>query len=306
MLIDSTPPHIGGFLPSMSWNNIGTFGHALSNISLSWYGFVDQESGIGKLILTIWAQNFAGLNSSAAKVTAIATSETPTKNISDQMGVLSIEKHSCDIHYCDSTCTCGLFNKPCTDAVNYKCVSNNSIDTNTHVSFISENDIIDSSACLACQWNFTDINPKPFIKRFEWSVGETDSEIGYGIFDLKLEKPWLDVGLNTRDVYCLPTGKSLVHGEHYTAYVKAWFESDTYQIYSSTPIIVDQTEPSVKKLHFVKDSTSDCAKDLDYIDWTNTIAACWDDVFQEPQGHIIGYYVSLGTVMNGNANFCLK
>ncbi|XP_052235488.1 uncharacterized protein LOC127847524 isoform X3 [Dreissena polymorpha] len=347
ILIDSTPPHTGGFLPTMSWNNLGTSGDALSNVSLSWYGFLDQESGIekyyisasssfsgqeltkgvltfrpntntherinflsdkyiypnDKLILTIWAQNFAGLNSSAAKVTTIATSETPTKNISDQRGFLSIEKHSCDIHYCDSTCTCSLFNKPCTDAVNYKCVSNNSIDTNIHVSFISENGIIDSSACLAVQWNFTDINPKPFIKRFEWSVGETDSAIGYGIFDLKLEKPWFDVGLNTRGVYCLPTGKNLDPGKHYTAYVKAWFESDMYKIYSSTPIIVDQTAPSVKKLHFVKDSTSDCAKDLDYIDWTDKITACWHDVFQEPQGHIKGYYVSLGTVINGSDVF---
>ncbi|KAH3799924.1 hypothetical protein DPMN_153548 [Dreissena polymorpha] len=343
ILIDSTPPHAGGFLATMNWNNMRTSGDALSNISLSWYGFLDQESGIEKyyisasssfsgneltkgvltfrpnnsqermhfligkyiypndiLFLTIWAQNFAGLNSSAAKVTVIATSETQTSIISDQWGVLSIEKHSCDIHYCDSTCTCGLFNKPCTDAVSYKCFANSTIDTNIYVSFLSEDEIIDSSSCLTVEWNLTDIYSYTLIERFEWSVGITDSSIGYGIFDLKIEEPWLDVGLNTRGVYCLQNGKNLVHGEHYTAYVKAWFESDTYKIYSSTSIVVDHTPPSLRRGYSVKDSTSDCAKDLDFIDWTDTITACWEDVFREQQGEIIEYYVSMGTVINGN------
>ncbi|KAH3708881.1 hypothetical protein DPMN_068340 [Dreissena polymorpha] len=345
VLMDSTPPHTGGFLPPLNWNNIGASGGALSNVTLSWYGFLDQESGIDnyyitasrsfsgqeltngvlsfrannlqepisvnflsnlyifpndKLILTIWAQNFAGLNSSVAKLTVVAQSDTQTDNISEQFGFLSIEKHSCDIHYCDSTCTCGIFNKPCTDYVANKCAANSTFDTNIHVSFISENGIIDSGACLAVQWNLTDVKQGTLIERFEWSVGVTDSAIGYGIFDLKLEEPWLDVNLNTKGVYCLQNGKTLGHGVHYTAYVKVWYGSDRYMIYSSDPIIVDHTPPSVRQRYFVKDSTHDCAKDLDFIDWTNTITACWDGVFLEQQGAITGYYVSLGTVINGN------
>jgi len=45
LLIDSTPPHLGGFKPPLQWSTITTSSGLSTTVSLSWHGFVDVESG---------------------------------------------------------------------------------------------------------------------------------------------------------------------------------------------------------------------------------------------------------------------
>ncbi|KAH3774471.1 hypothetical protein DPMN_175853 [Dreissena polymorpha] len=41
--VDSTPPHLAGFKTPMTWNKIrDNRGIAITNVSLTWYGFYDQ------------------------------------------------------------------------------------------------------------------------------------------------------------------------------------------------------------------------------------------------------------------------
>ena len=49
LVVDSTPSHVGGFLPAMTWQNeVNGHGETVSIINLTWYGFYDYESGISK------------------------------------------------------------------------------------------------------------------------------------------------------------------------------------------------------------------------------------------------------------------
>ncbi|KAH3708715.1 hypothetical protein DPMN_068174 [Dreissena polymorpha] len=345
LLIDSTPPHLGGFKQPLTWTNyIDTLGNKVTNLSLTWYGFHDQESGIENyyvtvsrsysfhelssgvirikntnrsetiqtsfvltesvfpdesIILSIWAQNNVGLNSSIARVTVNVLSATSRNEI----GILEIEKHSCDIHFCNKDCTCAVIDRPCVE-----------VSTNVTCSDISHTDaqnqnlptfdvygglpheilnVSASSACLSGHWSRTNGGSTENIHRFEWSIGVHGHAVGEGVFHLKLENPWNDVGLRLEFIHCLPVNRSLVHEERYVVYVRAWYSERTYTVFKSSPIMIDQTPPNVRRGRFIREGN--CLEDLDFIDWTKNIMACWDGVFTEQQSFIDHFSVSLGT-----------
>ncbi|KAL3857352.1 hypothetical protein ACJMK2_012028 [Sinanodonta woodiana] len=154
LLIDSSPPHLGGFKPPMSWENTpnGTL------INLTWYGFKDIESSIdtyflqisrtysgnelsngvitvaaedsdiqnisvfingtihtgNDVILSIWAMNGVRLRSPIGRVTVTALSTDSYGST----GILKLQKHSCVSHYCNNDCTCAAIGKYCQITIN--------------------------------------------------------------------------------------------------------------------------------------------------------------------------------------------
>ena len=348
ILIDSTPPHVGGFKPPLLWNNTGL--HS-SIVQLTWYGFSDQESGIDmfyltvsrsyteheltngivslhinaslpeyqtriqlhdaiqpddELILTIWARNNAGLNSSVARVTVNALSASAhTNTISVDNGILELQKHSCDIHFCNKDCTCAIIGQPCVEVkTNTTCTKLNLTDIMyenlptvevfgglTH----QKTQISVSSACLSGSWKLQNETFLKHIRRFEFSMGLKGQPVGEGIFDLITTRPWQDVGKRQENVWCLTGNNTLIHDEAYIVYVRAWYDSDRFSQFESNAIQIDHTPPHVRRGAFIKDSDVTCRQDLDFIDWTDNITACWERSFSEVQGKIIHFTVGLGT-----------
>ncbi|XP_052760742.1 uncharacterized protein LOC128203377 [Mya arenaria] len=86
----------------------------------------------------------------------------------------------------------------------------------------------------------------------------------------------------------------------YSLYLKIWLNATTFETYSSKPLAVDHTPPSIRRGRYIKDSNIFCQLDFDVIDWTENITACWDGVFSEQQSTITYYNVSLGTSVKGN------
>ena len=354
LLIDSTPPHLGGFKPPMTWDNfIDSNGTANALLNLSWYGFHDQESGIkcfhigigksysghelsngllavaantnsssytsvfsvnqaikpdDKIIVSIMAENNAGLISPVSRLTLTALATTANVHTQRSKGLLEIEKHSCDIHFCNKDCTCAVVGLPCTmTQTNMTCTNlqptatnHNSVTVKVFGGMPGEQiSITASSACLAAYWKVE--QGESVIKRFEWSMGIKDGKPGEEIFD-KNEIPWKDVGKLKYVVHCLPQNKSLRSREMYTVYVRAWVSADQYLVFHSYPLMADTTSPSVTKGNHINDSDSTCVGDYDVIDWADTATACWDHVFIEQQGKIIYYQVALGTTPGGRAN----
>ncbi|XP_053382169.1 uncharacterized protein LOC128549491 isoform X2 [Mercenaria mercenaria] len=356
ILIDSTPPHLGGFKPPMVWENLNSsFGELKSNITLTWYGFHDQESDIKRyyitvsktysgneltkgvstvnadgseidrtysfllherlkgddtLFLTIWAENSVGLNSSLARVSVTVLSSSSSLDNAKLKGPLELEKHSCDIQYCNKDCTCAVIGRPCVEeeSAAVRCKELNEtlmgqaipdVEVFNGMNEKSLN-ITASSACLTGSWRVNEGMSNKTIKRFEWSMGLQDQPVGEGVFDLKNKIPWNDVGLQKQIVHCLPENRTLIARETYVIYVRAWFSRNTFAIYRSAPIKVDQTAPSIGRGRTVIDSNELCNVDFDVIDWMDTITACWSDVFFEHQGHIIYYMISLGTYPFGD------
>ena len=353
LLIDSTPPHMGGLRPELTWHNYVDEDNTLSSaVNLSLYGFHDQESGIhlfhigvgrsfseseisdglvrinvnetnneyttriklysplsegDKIVVSVIAENPAGLKSSVARSTVIALSSTQTGGqIEMANGLLEIEKHSCDVHFCNRDCTCAAIGSVCTEVLtNDSCKIIASTESNPFNVSISvyggpvdyPHQVTASSACLSAHWIVeTGLSE---IKRFEWTLGLLNEPYGEGIFDLLHEDPWMDVAHFQYTVYCLSLPKRLIHNTEYVIYVKAWVTMDTYLVFSSEPVLADQTAPGIRKGRFITDSDETCDRDNDFIYWSDHIFACWDAVFYETQGEIVSYIVSLGTSPGG-------
>ena len=347
--IDSSPPHMGGFAYPMSWKNYRDYlNESKSNISLSWYGFVDQDSSVNKyfitvsknfsgdelsngiaiidadvsvhkqtsnitlnqhisdnsyLIVSIWAQNNAGLNSSIFRATVFPLLSGRKQN---QSGELDFEKHSCKIHSCNQDCTCSAVGKVCTFTKMTDCVNVNESDIgpirypNVSVYSGTENNPVKvsaSSACLSGFWKVDSPNERSIL-RFEWSMGVYGQAPGDGIFSAA-EKQWHDVGKRTRVVYCLPARSSLIHGMKYSLYVKAWYSPFEQFIFTSEPITIDLTPPQKAKGKLILDSNSNCDVDYDVINWMDTLTFCWEGAFRETHSQLSYFEVSLGTSVNG-------
>ncbi|XP_052789886.1 uncharacterized protein LOC128224179 [Mya arenaria] len=355
ILIDSTPPHQGGLKPQMLWENYRDTSGLHSNVSITWYGFYDQESGIDRyyvtvsryfskqelsggvliqnhenssveqhgnftlqealkpddlIIVSVWTTNSVGLNSSVARVSLFALSSMPSSvNIENQRGILELEKHSCDVHFCNKDCTCAVVGKPCIEAeTNMSCVeidafNSTDSDLTRFVVFGGLHSkpltLTASSACLAGHWTKIEHSRKdPDIHRFEWSIGIHNQPHGEGIFDLQKEFPWVDIGLRQEFVHCLPINRSLIHGELYDIYVKTWYGPSKFAIFTSESIKIDLTPPNVRRGRYIIEGMDDCSTDLDFIYWTGQISACWSGVFSEQQSDIHHYLVALGASPN--------
>ncbi|XP_052788827.1 uncharacterized protein LOC128223594 [Mya arenaria] len=271
ILIDSTPPHQGGLKPEMLWQNYRDASGLHSNVSL----------------------------------TCVPSSVI----IEKQRGILELEKHSCDVQFCNKDCTCAVVGKPCIEAeTNMSCVEIDSFNTtDSDVARFAvfgglqfqPLTITASSACLAGHWAQVEHSRNVTgIHRFEWSIGIHKQPHGEGIFDLRNEIPWVDIGLRQEFVHCLPINRSLVHGELYDIYVKTWYGPSEFAIFTSKSIKVDQTPPNVRKGRYIIEGIDNCATDIDFIFWTNEISACWSGVFSEQQSYIQHYLVALGTSPN--------
>lgn len=354
LLIDSTPPHLGGFKPPLTWQNIFDINMEVKCIvNLTWYGFHDQESGIktfyigvgrtftenelsaglvkfdtetlegglnisitlneplasnDKIVLSIVAENMVGLRSSIGRVTVLALASSVSHSHDKSGGILELEKHSCDVHFCNKDCTCSVIGKVCTEtSTTLSCKPTKSTLSTTSDVYVSvygglpssPQTITASSSCISTHWLVEKGISK--IKRFEWTAGIKNGKPGEGIVDLLSERPWIDVGKEQLKIQCLPLNRTLEHGTEYIAYVKVWVEMDTFLTFKSQPIMVDHTPPGVTRGKFVIDSDMACLSDYDFIDKTDHITACWEGVFNEYQGRIVYYTVGLGTTPKGKS-----
>ena len=149
-LVDSSQPSLGEFIEPMTWrqdenitilnltwlgfddphSNIEKY-YILISSSYSGFDLLDQVVTVlhnnltskqnveialvksitanSKIYLTIWAENGVGLRSDAAKASVFLLPTVPKGD----RGVLDIEEHSCDIHYCTLDCTCAVVGKVC-------------------------------------------------------------------------------------------------------------------------------------------------------------------------------------------------
>ncbi|CAC5398101.1 unnamed protein product [Mytilus coruscus] len=297
VLLDYSPPQVGGYDYSgvdiigaykvkSDHQDPGGMQHTIIN--------VDTINKLPeKLVLTIWAENNAGLLSSQSKI----TTDVVSFNWNFTKGNLVIQKHSCIAEYCNNDCTCAVVGQKCKADSKSKCTSktdNNGTFSVTVRLIVSSTSIgiVGSSSCLRSEWTK---NPNETILRYEYTFGIQNEQPGDGIFNSVNENPWHDVGKETEAVHCLSPDRQLENKTNYVAYVRAWYSFKLYTTFQSEPIQVDHTSPDIHKRYFVIDSIFDCEDDVDYILSTNSILSCWDGVFYDEESGIKNFMVSLGT-----------
>ncbi|XP_013409734.1 uncharacterized protein LOC106173226 [Lingula anatina] len=340
VLVDSSPPHIGGFQEPLTW----TIVDGVSSINLSWTGFADPHSGISNyyvtigtsysnsdvtggatqaqhsigdlqninvnttvnfipgqlLFISLWAENGAGLRSHIGRIAVKVISNNPDH----RSGILDIEKHSCDIHYCNSDCTCAVVGRKCmSDGALPNCTAEKG-NTATRKFVVADGILSDaaftcSSKCLSGHWFGPQANASE-IQRYEWSIGIYNSTGGNGIFDLTTEQPWFDIGHLNDFTFCLTDGRFLNHKQKYAVYVRAWTGFSTYTEYMSNGVMVDLTPPSQRRGKHVIDCGDSCDVDVEFARNTHTLSADWTDVFIDTQSEIDHYELYIGTFPEGD------
>ena len=344
ILIDYTPPQLGGFTSPLQYE-VQNGGQKQLLLNLTWYGFVDSESDIRSyyvtvgyaysgselidsyqivpsttsannpqrtqvsvnvpkslpdtLVLTIWADNNAGLNTTGAKVTT-----TVLNTNKDRLkGDLIIQKHSCTSDFCNNDCTCAAIGKQCKVVGNTNCIditgqSKGGVIVNVTLNTDNKiKKIIGSSKCLGSDWFYSNQDSK--VLRFEYSFGIRGEKVGQGVFNLSIANPWHDVEQRTQAFYCLSKGYQLQHNTQYVGYVRAWVSFTEYVIFESPAVIVDHSPPDIHKKQFVIDTGPSCDEDVDYLVSGKSISACWDGVFSDDESGITKFMVSLGTSPSG-------
>jgi hypothetical protein len=333
VVIDSSPPQIGGFQNTMKWKNY----HNTTQILLLWYGFTDLHTGIEKygisvsnsftgselssgiiyanhvnsetqtlslnltrvlsetedIILSVFALNKAGLRSKISKTTVSLVAD----NIKQDRGFLQIQRYLCRTHTCNNDCTCSVKGNKCNlDFGSNACTRSNNETEITSVNFgfgESSANVSLSSACVFAHWAVKDLTK---IQRFEWSIGVSNAYPGAGVFDRNTENVWQENGHLTNTTFCVNNRKKLVHGESYVFYVRGWLSGDTYVDKQSSPLLIDTTEPTIRRGKSIKETLFKCSEDdIDILNSTSDILVCWDGVFLDRGGPIVKYAISAGS-----------
>ena len=344
ILVDYTPPQLGGFMPPLQYD-VQNVGQKQLLLNLTWYGFGDSESDIRSyyitvgytysgselidsyqiipnttsannaqhiqvsvnvpqslpdiLVLTIWAENNAGLNTTGVKVTTtfLSTKKDHSK------GDIIIQKHSCKSDFCNNDFTCAVIGQQCKVDADTNCTDitgqskggvmvNLTLNTDNKIT-----NVIGSSKCLGSDWSYSNQDSK--VLRFEFSFGIHGEKVGQGVFNLSIENPWHDVGQRTHAFYSLSKGYQLQHNTQYVGYVRAWVSFTEYVIFESPAVIVDHSPPDIHMKQFVIDTGPSCDEDVDYLVSGKSISACWDGVFSDDESGITKFMVSLGTSPSG-------
>ncbi|XP_061166364.1 uncharacterized protein LOC133175283 [Saccostrea echinata] len=314
ILIDSSPPHLGGFTSEHLWQ----VSDNQTSATISWFGFQDVESDIAffklsvghtynggeftngfyqilgnqtsatiplydfkpymhnEIILSIYAINHAGLKSRTAKATVLTT-------MSDKSGLRGrflTQRYSCKTSFCNNDCTCGVVGLKCRFNGKNTCREVNNTHTEVFIGSSNSSDILiqSSTTCIAGSWRSNSSN----IKRYEWTVGLVNEAPGQGIFDLQKEDPWTDNDLETSILFCLPAHKTLENNQKYILYVRAWVSGDEYGISKSKSITIKDVSPRVRRGKFISESRNEpCGVDIDFAESQWKICACWKNVFSD-------------------------
>ncbi|XP_046356064.2 uncharacterized protein LOC124134978 [Haliotis rufescens] len=261
----------------------------------------DQIRTGENIILTISATNTAGLSSAVGKVTVavVATDVKHTK------GMLELQRHSCSVHYCTGDCTCAVLGQRCLlTSTQQNCTDTTSklksTDIVVHPGLEADTTVTSSSSCLTAHWEASSSQVLNSFTRFQWSIGKKGKSPGVGIFDLKTETVWREIGKRTRLIHCLPRGRSLQHGSEYIIHVKAWFSFSDYAVFQSHSILVDHTPPAVQRAKSPLDSDGSCKMDLEYFSHGQTVLSCWEGVFNDTQTTLTGFEIWVGTSPEGD------
>ena len=337
-LVDSSAPLLGGFVEPMFWNNTPEG----ATLKLAWEGFTDPHSGISryyimvsskyngfdlsdgimtflhdhstqvqrttvnlnhalvpnsKVYLSIWAANGVGLTSDAAKASVLVVSHA------EHLGLLEIEKHSCDVHYCTNDCTCAVVNQQCTpEETTTPC---NEINITSSQDMITVYDglydievqFLASSVCLPGYWigNFSYQD----VFRYEWSVSMLGHDAGFGIFDINDDKIWFDVEMYDRAIFCQTSNATLSEGYSYNYHTRVWHNSNTYSIHKSPGVKIDTSPPCIGMGRHVRDTDNSFEIDIFFTSRLNGIFAEWKNVFTDVQSGINRYKVAIGISPGG-------
>uniref|UniRef100_A0A1I8JEP6 EGF-like domain-containing protein n=1 Tax=Macrostomum lignano TaxID=282301 RepID=A0A1I8JEP6_9PLAT len=151
---------------------------------------------------------------------------------------------------------------------------------------------------LAATWRVRRAMGRPPV-RYEVSAGLAEYSEPKGIYDAVHERVWHDVGLRTFLALNITAGRRLNVFRSYKVFVRAWFDHNTYVVFSSDGVLVNPTFPRVNR-HYgvgVKDLLSpDSRRDTDFITSNDSLTVGWRNKFTSlNEAPPLSFRVSIGS-----------
>ena len=159
--------------------------------------------------------------------------------------------------------------------------------------------IATSTSSLQGSWKLDSSSPSWSPIRYEVTAGTILSP-GDGVYDIKRDMVWKDVGLMTNAVVTLPVGKRLVARNTYNIYVRVWYNGSTYGVFRSPGVSVDVTPPAIFALPRVSGESQLSPRHSNF--FTGDLAklnVSWQGSFSDPQSEIDYFIYGLGTTPGG-------
>ena len=222
-------------------------------------------------------------------------------NVNGSSGTLVLIRHSCEAYYCTNECTCAAAGQLCgrSSTCRHLDLSDprlSDLSVHPHIGLTSTPQAYSASVkCLEGRWSLADPRSLQNISRFEWSFSLFNRSAGDGVLDAATEPVWHDVGRDMNAVFCLPGNRVLKSGLRYVLHVRVWLSRDEYTIFTSDPVVIDQSAPKARRGKMVIESDVTCKKDLDYVTTEPYVTACWGGLFQDLQSPTARYEVWVGT-----------
>ena len=95
-------------------------------------------------------------------------------------------------------------------------------------------------------------------------------------------------------------GVVLVPHLQYVVYVRAWYDANTYAIYTTDGLETDSSSPELSRAAKVTELQSATAhKDVDFQTSSSSVTVSWRGVFRDSQASIQRYMVSVSKTLGG-------
>ena len=156
-----------------------------------------------------------------------------------------------------------------------------------------------STSSLQGSWKLNFTTPSWSPLRYEVTVG-TIVAPGDGVYNLKRDMVWKDVGLMTSAVITLPAVKRLVTRTTYHVYVRVWYNGSTYAVFRSPGVTLDITPPAMfaplalsTKIQILPEHSNVTTHDVVRLN------VSWEGSFSDPQAGIDHFIYGVGTIRGG-------
>ena len=263
--------------------------------------------------VTVWAVNGAGLESRAVHGSFVVNEPSQTNR-----GSLTLVRSPCQVASCLGHCSCAargdLCNVPASvsstcQRLNVSTISSSmQIQVFNHVPQLITSPTVYASGRLVTsitdklygRWTYSD-NPADF-QRVEWSVGVLGEEPGEGLMDVVGEEVWRESSSNNSAIFAVSQQYPLMEGQTYVFYVRVWYTSEVYAIFTSEGVIVDWRRHQVPTGRRVADTVGGGVADVDFTSVHSSLSLYWANVFlSTPAASYSTLEVGLGNAP-GSAN----
>lgn len=241
------------------------------------------------LYISLWAVNSVGLSSPV--VQASFRVEAGTRPINGSLSLLRWPE--CGVESCLGHCTCGARGRLCNtqsslfppcapplplsslppDRVVYVYNTAPQLSTGATPEGPLFTSITDQ---LHGRWELADPTSNDIL-RLEWSVGIRDDPLGpgAGLIDVSEGEVWRESG-GMSAVFHVSESHPLLDGEVYVFYVRAWYSTLEYAVFSSEGVVVDSIGPVSVTGGRVREGRG---RDLDFTPSSSSLVIAWDGIF---------------------------